>query len=210
MNTFFKKKNLVLFFLNIPYAIDPTRTSLHQHTKLQSGIRQPMCHIQPIFWVTHQKLRSCLFFKDPVDPMAFLSPESKYVAQYVMYPLASGHLGDGHFSDTLCKNKFGKVICLARSSTVESVKVIRIALLQKLISAAAGFGSKHYFKLFCQTKSLPDPNTFCQLIVATRQDVRRLDNHSLFLHLGRATWSFLRWGDYGATSEGNRKYSRLI
>lgn len=40
--------NLVLLFLNIPYAIDPTCTSLHKHTKLYSGIKQRMCHIHHI------------------------------------------------------------------------------------------------------------------------------------------------------------------
>lgn len=161
----------MLFFLNIPYAIDPTCASLHKHTKLYSGIKQPMCHIQAIVWVTHQKVRSCLFFKDTVDPKIFLSPELKYVTQYAMYRLASVHLRDGHFSDTLYKNKFMKVICLGRSSTIESVKIIIITLLQKLISAAAGFNCNHYFKLFCQTKSLPVPNMFCQLIVSNYSSV---------------------------------------
>lgn len=154
-----------------------------------------MCHIQPIFWVTHQKPRSCLFFKDAVDPMTFLSPELKYVTQYVMYGLASVHLRDGHFSDTPYKNKFMKVICLARSSTIESVKIIIITLLQKLVSAAAGFNCNHYFKLFCQTKSLPVPNTFCQLTVTTHQDVQRLYNHSFCLLLGRAAWIILLSGE---------------
>lgn len=40
--------------------------------------------------------------------------------------------------------------------------------------------------------------------------MQRLDNHSPLLLLGRAVGSFLCWGDYGVTSEGNRKYTRLI
>lgn len=105
MGEYIFKKNLVLFFLNIPYAIDPTCTSLHKHTQLQSGIKQPMCHVQPLLGVTHQKLRSSLFFRDSVDPVTFLSLELKYVTGYVMSPLASVHLRAGHCSDAPCKKQ---------------------------------------------------------------------------------------------------------
>lgn len=208
MNAFFK--NLVLFFLNIPYAIDPTCTSLHKHTKLQSGIKQPMCHVQPLLWVTHQKLRSSLFFKDSVDPVTFLSLELKYVTRYVMSPLASVHLRDGHFSDTWYKNKFLKVVCLAKSSNIESAKIVVITLLQRPVFAAAGSNSNHYFQLFGQTKSLPAPDTFCQLMVTTHQHGQRLDNHSLCLLLARAAWSFLSLGNFRVTSRGSRGHRGLI
>lgn len=100
-----------------------------------------------------------------VDPVTFLSLELKYVTRYVMSPLASVHLRDGHFSDKLYKNKFLKLICLAKISNTESVKIVVITLLQRPVSAAAGFNSNHYFKLLGQTKSLPAPDTFCQLMV---------------------------------------------
>lgn len=98
---------------------------------------------------------------DISEPLAEICYRTHYVPAGICPPQRCAV----YFLDTLYEKTFMKVICLARSSTIESVKIIIITLLQKLISAAAGFNCNHYFKLFCQTKSLSVPKTFCQLMV---------------------------------------------
>lgn len=115
----------------------------------------------------------------------------------------------GTFQIHCTKINFWMSFAFAKSSNIESVKTVVIILLQRPVSAAAGFNSNHYFKLFGQTKSLPAPDTFCQLMVTTHQHGQRLDNHPLCLLLGRAAWSFCL-GNFRVTSKGSREYRGLI